>query len=198
MMRSVFRGRAARECRPRRNHGVCSRRLEAQVEGLESRNLMAAGTVSQSAGLVTITPAPTGPNVAVVSYQHVNGSTMLDVNLNGTNNYFALSQVSFVYYMGSSVGGSQTFDNTTGLHTIAWAGSGENTFIGGSGQDEFIGGTGTGTNIFDAGTGSDMLIGGNGDNVFTESASGSGTIIELGSQNTIMSPSGSGGNYEVI
>jgi Ca2+-binding RTX toxin-like protein len=198
MMRSVFSGRPAQASRLRRHHNPRSRRSDLRVEGLENRNLMTAGSVSQSAGLVTITPAPTGPNVAVVSYQQVNGSTMLDVNLNGTNNYFALSQVSFVYYMGSSVGGSQTFDNTTGLHTIAWAGSGENTFIGGSGQDEFIGGTGSGTNIFEAGTGYDTLIGGNGVNVFTEATGGSGVIIELGSQDTIMSPSGSGGNYQVI
>ena len=156
---------------------------------------MTAGSVVQSSGLATITPASTGPNVAIVSYQQVNGSTMLDVNLNGTNNYFALSQVSFVYYMGSSVGGSQTFDNTTGLHTIAWAGSGVNTFTGGSGQDEFVGGSGV--NDFNAGTGYDMLIGGNGTNVFDEGA-GTGVIVEIGSQNTVVASSGPGGSYEII
>jgi hypothetical protein len=196
MMRSVFSGRPARASRPRRHHDVQSRRLEARVEGLESRNLMTSGSVALTPGLATITPASTGPNVAIVSYQQVNGSKMLDVNLNGTNNYFALSQVSFVYYMGSGAGGSQTFDNTTSLHTIAWAGSGVNTFTGGSGQDEFIGSSGV--NDFNAGTGYDMLIGGNGDNVFSEAAGGSGIIIELGSQDIVVPPSGSGAGYDVI
>jgi hypothetical protein len=195
-MRSVFSGRPPQASRPRRHHNPRSRRSDLRVEGLENRNLMTAGSVVVTSGLATITPASTGPNVAIVSYQQVNGSTMLDVNLNGTNNYFALSQVSFVYYTGSTVGGSQTFENTTGLHTIAWAGSGVNTFTGGSGQDEFIGSSGV--NDFNAGTGYDMLIGGNGVNVFTEATGGSGIIIELGSQDTVVPPNGSGAGYDVI
>jgi Ca2+-binding RTX toxin-like protein len=195
MMRSVFSRRPARECRPRRNHGVCSRRLEAQVDGLEARNLLTAGSVVQTPFLVTITPASTGPNVAVVSYQQVNGGTMLDVNLNGTNNYFALSPPPFVYYMGGSTSGSQTFENQTSLHSVAWGGSGNNLFEGGSGSDEFFGGTGA--NTFDAGTGVDLLTGGSGANVFNENATGSGVISEIGGTNTVNVQSGSAANYRI-
>lgn len=157
---------------------------------------MTAGTVVQTPGLVTVTPATTGPNIAVVSYQSVNGTTMLDVNLNGTDNYFSPAAVSFVYYMGSGASGSQTFENNTGLHTIAWGGSGTNLFVGGTGQDEFIGGSGA--NTFDAGTGNDVLIGGNGPNVFNENSAGTGTIVELGSQNTVNAAPGSAADYGII
>ena len=71
-----------------------------------------------------ITPASVGANVAVISYQTVKGTPELNVNLNGTNFDFSLSQVGFVYYQGSNIGGSQTFQNMTSLHTVAWGGWG--------------------------------------------------------------------------
>jgi len=43
-----------------------SRRLEARVESLEGRQLLSGGSVVQNGALVIITPASTGPNVAVV------------------------------------------------------------------------------------------------------------------------------------
>ena len=169
-------------------------RLDARVEGLESRNLMTAGSVALTPGLVMVMPASTGPNVAIVSYQTVNGTRMLDVNLNGIDHDFSLAQVGFVYYEGSAIGGSQTFENTTSLHTAAWGGSGTNTFISaGTGSDEFLGGSGT--NIFDAGTGFDVLSGGSGTNVFNESATGSGYIVYGGTSNTTNVPTGQSGTY---
>jgi Ca2+-binding RTX toxin-like protein len=173
-----------------------SRRISARVEGLETRNLLTAGTVVQTGGLVTVMPSSTGPNVAIVSYQTVNGSKMLDVNLNGTNNDFSLTQVGFVYYEGSNISGSQTFENETSLHTVAWGGSGTNLFVsGGSAQDEFFGGSGS--NTFDAGSGYDVLVGGTGANVFNEGG-GSGVILPAGNNNTINVPHGSAGNYQVL
>ena len=174
-----------------------SRRLVARMEGLETRSLMTVGSVVQSGGLVTITPASSGSNVAIVSYQNIKGTTELNVSLNGTNFDFSLSQVGFVYYEGSSIGGSQTFQNFTALHTVAWGGSGTNLFeSSGTAQDEFFGGSGS--NTFDAGTGYDVLIGGTGPNTFNENATGSGEIIEVGTQNTINVPAGSTGHYIVI
>ena len=155
---------------------------------------MTAGSVVLTPGLVTVTPASIGPNVAIVSYQTVNGTRMLDVNLNGTDHDFSLAQVGFVYYEGSSIGGSQTFENTTSLHTVAWGGSGTNVFIsGGSGSDEFFGGSGS--NTFYAGSGFDVLIGGSGTNVFNENAAGSGYIVHGGSSNTVNAGSGQTGSY---
>jgi Ca2+-binding RTX toxin-like protein len=177
-------------------HKARSRRLEARVEGLESRNLMTGGSVVQTGGLVTVTPATIGPNTAIVSYQNVKGTTMLDVNLNGSDNYFSLAQVGFVYYMGSGVSGAQTFQNSTSLHSVAWGGSGTNLFESSAGQDEFFGGSGI--NTFDAGSGYDVLIGGTGTNVFNENATGSGLIVEVGSQNTINVPPGATGSYQVV
>ena len=180
-----------------RYHKSTSRRLVARLEGLESRNLMAAGSVVQSGGLVTVTPASSGANVAIVSYQNVKGTVELDVNLNGNNFYFSLSQVGFVYYEGSGVGGSQTFQNTTSLHTIAWGGSGTNLVeSSGNAEDEFFGGSGT--NTFDAGSGFDMFIGGSGSNTFNESLTGSGAMLEVGANNTVNAPSGATGNYNVL
>jgi Ca2+-binding RTX toxin-like protein len=198
MMRSVLSGRPVM-AQPRpfaRGRKTCSRRLEARVEGLERRNLMAGGSVVQSGGLVTVTPAPTGPNTAIVSYQNVGGTTMLDVNLNGSDNYFSLAQVGFVYYMGTGVSGNQTFENETSLHTVAWGGSGSNLFVSTSGADEFFGGSGN--NTFVAGTGYDVLVAGNGGNVFDENAAGSGFILEGGSSDTINAPAGASANYIVI
>jgi hypothetical protein len=187
-------GRLFRTGRP---YKLTSRRLVARLEGLESRSLMAAGSVVQSGGLVTVTPASIGDNVAIVSYQNVKGTIELDVNLNGNNFYFGLSQVGFVYYEGSGVGGSQTFQNTTSLHTVAWGGSGTNLFeSSGNAQDEFFGGSGI--NTFDAGSGFDVFIGGSGSNTFNESLSGSGIILEAGANNTVNVPSGATGNYNVI
>ena len=172
MTRSFFGGKlgVSGASQVGRNHKPASRRLGARVEGLESRSLMTGGSVVQSGGLVTVTPASAGANTAIVSYQSVKGTTMLDVNLNGTDHDFSLSQVGFVYYMGSGVSGSQTFANTTGLHTVAWGGSGTNLFVGGTGQDIFFGGSGA--NTFDAGSGFDELVGGNGGNVFNERLDG--------------------------
>ena len=103
MMRSILNcaaaiGRMARDSRTRQSTG---RRLPAAVEGLETRSLMTAGSVVLSPGQVVITPASTGPNTTIVSYQNVNGALMLDVQLNGANNYFRLTQVGIVYYKGS-------------------------------------------------------------------------------------------------
>jgi hypothetical protein len=180
-----------------RSHKSTLRRLEARVEGLEARSLLTGGSVVQSGGLVTVTPASTGGNVAIVSYQNVKGTTLLNVNLNGTNFDFSLSQVGFVYYEGGSVGGSQTFQNETSLHTVAWGGSGSNLFeSSGSAQDEFFGGSGS--NTFDAGSGFDVLIGGTGSNTFNESLTGSGVILDVGNNNTINVPPGATGNYYVI
>jgi hypothetical protein len=157
---------------------------------------MAAGSVVQSGGLVTVTPSATGPNTAIVSYQNVRGTTMLDVNLNGSDNDFSLAQVGFVYYMGSGASGAQTFENETSLHTIAWGGSGTNLFVSTSGPDEFFGGSGT--NTFVAGTGYDVLVAGSGNNVFDENAAGTGFILESGTSDTINAPPGSAGRYEVV
>jgi hypothetical protein len=180
-----------------RTHNSRSRRLQARVEGLEARSLLTAGSVVQSGALVTVTPASSGANVAIVSYQNVKGTTLLNVNLNGSNFDFSLSQVGFVYYEGSSVGGSQTFQNETSLHTVAWGGSGSNLFeSSGGAQDEFFGGSGS--NTFDAGSGFDLLIGGTGPNTFNESLTGSGEILEVGGSNTINHPAGATGDYYVI
>ena len=144
-----------------RTHKSRSRRLQACVEGLEFRSLLSGGSVVESGGLVTVTPASSGANVAIVSYQNVKGTMELNVNLNGSNFDFSLSQVGFVYYEGSGVGGSQTFQNMTSLHTVAWGGSGSNLFeSSGNAQDEFFGGSGS--NTFDAGSGFDVFIGGSG------------------------------------
>jgi hypothetical protein len=182
-----------------RDHKVRSRRLAARVEDLESRNLMTAGSVVQVGGLAEVTPAPTGPNTAIVSYQNVNGTTMLDVNLNGADNYFSLAQVGFVYYMGMNASGNQMFENDTSLHTVAWGGSGNNLFVSTStAEDEFFGGSGS--NTFDAGSGYDVLIGGIGSNVVNENTSGSGVImLDFSDDNTVnVAPGSSGGNYAVF
>jgi Ca2+-binding RTX toxin-like protein len=180
-----------------RTHKSRPRRLQARVEGLEIRSLLTVGSVVQSGGLVSITPASSGANVAIVSYQNVKGTMELNVNLNGSNFDFSLSQVGFVYYEGSGVGGSQTFQNMTSLHTVAWGGTGSNLFeSSGGAQDEFFGGSGS--NTFDAGSGFDVLIGGSGPNTFNESPTGCGEIVEVGSTNTVTVPPGATGFYYVI
>ena len=89
---------------------------------------------------------------------------------------------------------AKTFQNTTGVFTQAWGGSGANLFEGGAGEDEFIGGSGP--NTFDAGSGFDVLIGGSGANVFNENTEGLGIVSEL-AQNTVNVPTGSTGSYQV-
>ncbi len=182
---------------PGRNHKPRTQKLAARVEALERRALLTGGGVVQNGALIVVTPAPGGPNTAVVSYQVVNGTTALDVNLNGVDKYFSLGNVGFVYYEGASTSGSQTFENNTSLHTVAWGGTGANLFESdGGAQDEFIGGAGS--NTFDAGSGFDVLIGGTGANVFNENQTGSGEILEAGTQNTINVPPGSTGHYTII
>jgi hypothetical protein len=152
--------------------------------------------VVQNGLLVNVTPSPVGPNSATVSYQNVGGAKMLDVNLNGTDHYFKPGQVGFVYYLGSTTAGAQTFQNLTSLHTVAWGGSGTNLFVSTAGPDEFFGGSGT--NVFYAGSGYDVLEGGSGVNIYNESASGSGVIAEVGSNNTINVPSAQTGSYRIL
>ena len=103
----------------------------------------------------------------------------------------------FVYYEGGSIDGSQTFENSTSLHTVAWGGSGTNLFVSnGNAQDEFFGGSGT--NTFDAGSGFDAFFGGSRANTFNESLTGSGIIVEGGSSNTVNVPQDASGFYYVI
>ncbi|MGC8640312.1 MAG: hypothetical protein ACP5XB_10605 [Isosphaeraceae bacterium] len=182
--------------RPGRHGRARSRQVDANVERLESRGLLSGGSVVLSQGLVTITPASVGPDLAVVSYQTHNNATMLDVNLNGVDNYFSLTQVGFVYYKGSGISAAQTFVNRTSLHTVAWGGSGTNVFQAGSGQDTFFGGSGS--NTFDAGTGFDVFIGGAGPNVFNENPTGSGEILLMGHQNTVNVPPNATGVYWIV
>ena len=198
MMRSIFGGRLGivgvdRIGRDRRSK---QRRLQAGVEGLESRNLMSVvvGSVTLSGSAVMVAPAASGPSTAIVSLQNVNGVTKIDVNLNNVDNFFPLGTVSMVYFNGTGVAGNQTFTNHTALLTVAYGGSGTNTFTGGSGMDEFIGGSGT--NDFYAGSGYDILAGGTGTNVYNESATGSGIILEVGGSNTINHPTGATGSYQ--
>jgi RTX calcium-binding nonapeptide repeat (4 copies) len=182
----------ARRARP---SGARSRRLAAGLETLESRNLLTAGSVVLSPGLITVTPSSAGSNIAIVSYANVNGQKMLDVNLNGNDNYFNPTQVGAVYYMGSGTSGAQTFENGTSVHTVAWGGSGSNLFEGGTGSDEFIGGTGS--NTFYAGSGFEVLVGGSGANTYNENAAGLGVISESGTSNTVNVPSGPAPDYQV-
>jgi Ca2+-binding RTX toxin-like protein len=179
-----------------RDRKARSRRLQPSVDGLESRNLMSVvvGSVTLSGSAVMVAPAPTGSSTAIVSLQKVSSVTEVDVNLNGTDHYFALGSVSMVYFNGTGVAGNQTFTNHTALLTVAYGGSGTNTFTGGSGMDEFIGGSGT--NDFYAGSGYDILAGGTGTNVYNESATGSGIILEVGGSNTINDPTGATGSYQ--
>jgi Ca2+-binding RTX toxin-like protein len=154
------------------------------------------GSVTLSGGLVTVMPNSTiSSNTAIVSYQTVGGVKEVDVNLNGTDHFFGLSQVTEVQFIGTGTSSNETFENNTGLTTVATGGSGNNLFVGGSGTDIF--GGGSGSNTFDAGTGDDIMVGGSGTNVFNESATGSGIVIESGSQSTIDDPSGATGSYSV-
>jgi Ca2+-binding RTX toxin-like protein len=179
-----------------RDHKARSRRLEARVEGLEGRELMTAGSVVQVGSAVSVMPASTGASTTVVSYQNHNGNLMIDVNLNGNNNYFGPSQVYSLSYLGNVSSGAQTFEDTTSLNVVALGGSGTNLFEGGSGQDTFFGGPGT--NTFDAGSGYDLMVGGYGLNVFNENAVGSGEIIEIDNANTVTVPSGGSTGYLVF
>ena len=164
--------------------------------GSRAGALLTAGSITVSGATAIVTPPSVGPDVAVVSIQKVGGSTMLDVNLNGLDNYFAMGKVGFVYYEGAGASGPQTFVNNTSLHTVAWGGSGANLFeSNGGAQDEFFGGSGS--NTFDAGTGFDIFIGGTGSNTYNENATGSGEIFEAGSQNIINVPPGATGHYYV-
>jgi len=172
------------------------RRLQPSVDGLERRALLSAGggSVTLAGGAVTVAPAATGANTVTVSYQTVGGVAKLDVNLNNTDNYFAVSSVTMVYFNGTGLSGNETFVNNTHVLTVAYGGSGANDFTGGSGTDEFIGGSGT--NVFHAGSGFDIMAGGSGTNVFDESATTSGIIFKGGSSSTINDP-GSAGHYYV-
>jgi Ca2+-binding RTX toxin-like protein len=179
------RVRRSRSCRP-----------VVSVDGLERRELLTGGSVFGAGAFVLVTPASTGPNTTVVSYQQVNGTTMLDVNLNGIDQYFNASQVASVFYLGNSASGLQTFEDSTNLNVIALGGSGTNVFQGGAGNDMFIGGSGN--NTFDAGTGFDTMVGGAGTNVFNENAAGLGVIHESGSSNSINVPPNQTGVYVII
>lgn len=170
-----------------------SRRLQPCLDRLETRALMTGGgSVTLTGGEVVISPAPSGRNTVTISYQVVGGIQGLDVNLNGTDNDFSLSQVNLVYFNGTRLASNVTFTNTTSVTTEAFGGFGTNVFTGGSGVNMF--GGGSGSNTFNAGSGYEILIGGTGPNVFNLSSTGSG-IVELGLTDTI---NGSTANYLVI
>ncbi len=181
---------------PKRSHRSKPQRPAMGVEGLERRELLTGGSVVGSGATVYVIPAPSGPNITTVSYQSQNGTSMVNVNLNGTNYDFNASNFTSLEYLGYIATGSQIFSDSTSLQVTAFGGSGSNLFEGGSGEDIFIGGTGS--NTFDAGTGFDILESGFGSNTFNENASGSGMIEEFGFSNTINSQPGATGNYAVM
>jgi Ca2+-binding RTX toxin-like protein len=164
------------------------RRLQPSVDGLERRDLL-TGSVTLSAGVVTVLPdSAARQNTAIVANGTGTHAGQLDIQLNGTDNYFAAGSVMMVFFDGYGLNTDVTFQNNTSVTTIAYGGNGTNVFSGGSGVDEFIGGSGS--NTFNAGTGFDILAGGSGTNVYNES-SGSGMIFEVGSHNTIHGGTGS-------
>jgi len=198
VMQSVF-GRQfglGRTDRVARDRKAKSRRLQPGVDGLESRNLMSAGSVTLSGGVVTVVPtSPLSQNTCIVSYQNVSGVTELDVNLNGVDNYFGLRQVGLVAFQGRGISTNETFTNQTGLTANAYGGAGTNVFTAGSGINVFYGGSGS--NTFNAGKGYDRLVGGSGTNAFNLSATGTGMVIEEGGSNAVRNDP-PGNNYIVI
>ncbi len=197
VMQSVF-GRQfglGRTDRVARDRKAKSRGLQPRVDGLEGRALL-SGSVAVSAGVVTVVPdSSVSQNTCIVSYQNVSGVTKLDVNLNGVDNYFGLSQVGLVAFQGRGMSTNETFTNQTGLMANAYAGAGTNVFTAGSGINVFYGGSGS--NTFNAGKGYDRLVGGSGTNVFNLSATGTGMIIKEGSSNTVVNDP-PGNDYIVI
>jgi len=172
VMQSVF-GRQfglGRTDRVARDRKAKSRRLQPSVDGLERRELLSTG-VALSGTAVTVMPAPSGNNTVTVSYQVVSGVNKVDVNLNNVDHFFNVSQVHMVFCNGASLSGNLTFTNNhTSVLTIAYGGSGTNTFTGGIGTDEFIGGSGT--NDFYGGTGYEIMAGGRGANNYNLIATG--------------------------
>jgi len=116
-----------------RDRKARSRRLQARVEGLESRNLMSVGGgISLTAGTITIAANLPKGNTAQVSIDPANHD--VKVTLNGNSEEFAPSLVTTVYYSGAA-GGGDTFVNSTSITGIEYGWGGNNTFTGGSGQD---------------------------------------------------------------
>ena len=193
MMRSIFGGRLGiigvdrigRDRKPKQW------RLQAGVEGLESRNLM---SVFQSGAAVTVTPAAGGDIAVVVSLRNDNGVTKVDVKLNNINYDFPLGKVSLIYLDATGMAGNMKFTNETALESVVYASDGNNILKAGHGSDEFIGGKGQ--NDFYAGDGYTLMAGGPNANVYHEINNGSGVIFKGSGSNEIIDPAD--GNYEVI
>lgn len=202
MVRSLFARRfgIVEAGRVGRDRKAQRRQLQPSVDGLEERKVLTAtgaGSVVQAGILVIVTPSTTPGvnNNVTVSYQQVSGVMKVDVNLNGTDNYFTMGRVAQVLFEGSGTSNNDTFTNKTGITSIVYGGNGNDVFYGGSGIDDFYGGSGT--NTFYAGTGYDMLEGGSGSNTFDLNATGSGTIYDHAGD-TINDPPGMTGTYQII
>jgi hypothetical protein len=169
------------------------------LETMETRNLMsvAGGSVTNLSGIVTVQPdSNLQSNVAIVSYQKVAGVNEVDVQLNGTDHYFALGSIGQVKYSGAGMSGQQTFANSTGITGYGYGGSGSNLFESGVGQNVFFGGSGA--NTFDSvNAGYTIMDGGSGSNTYNESGTGSGLIIEHGANNTVNAQNALG-HWDVI
>ena len=179
-----------------RNRKARSLPLKPRIDGLERRELLTTGgSVSLAGNMAIVTPAPTGANTVIVSYQKVGGVTKLDVNLNNADNYFSTAQVRTVYMNGSTLSGDETFTNTTRVTGLAVGGSGVNTFTAGAFDDVFVGGSGN--NTFKASTGYVVFYGGSGSNVFDTYAGGTmgGTIFKHSTADAVNGPTQ---NYSIF
>ena len=192
LSRKIHAAVVAQTARERRARQRC---FHTRVERLEDRNLMAGGSVVLAAGLVTITPASTGPNTAIVSYQNVSGTKMLDVSLNGSSHYFGVATVGFVYYEGSGVSAhrllkmkpASTRSRGAALARISsWAPPATTTFSAARAPTRS-------TRAAELTCSSAARA----TNVFNENAAGTGDIIEVGSSNTVNVPPGSTGTYYI-
>ena len=137
-------------------------------------------------GAVAVATAASGDNTVIVTKT----GTQTNVNFNGADNLF--TDISEVFFNGSVATGTVTFTNTTSLVSVAYGGSGQNTFQAGDGMNEFIGGSGS--NTFIAGVGYDVLCGGSGPNTYNLNAAGSGVVFRVGSSNQV---NGVTANYRV-
>ncbi len=149
------------------------------LESLENRRLL-AGSIDLLGNAIFINGTGDNDAVQVTTLQNGDISVSLSHGNETHTQSFSANAVQSIIFIGGD--GDDSFQNSTGLRSIALGQNGNDTLIGGSDRDIFLGGAGN--DLLIGGAGNDNLLGGSGNDAII-GGKGSDTV-NGGSGNDLM------------
>jgi hypothetical protein len=146
---------------------------------MQGSNLVIQGTDGSEQVAVSMSGNMVKVDVTHPGFTKMIGGVPIQIpTLHDPSKYFAMAQVSRIYFFGN--GGNDSFINNTAIDSSAY-GNGSDFFRGGAGNDVLKGGAGY--NVLEGGGGQDTVVVGAGDNHIIVAAQDKGTLTITGAAN---------------